>query len=323
MLDPRTGRVLAPAAVLIQDGKIVEVGAPARVQAHAPAGVKVIDLGAATLLPGLIDSHTHLLLDVVVPPPAEVARRYNGEFAPDMLLAIVESPEKRVLMGAQLAREDLQSGFTTVRNLGHSGVDGDTALRDAINAGLLQGPRILASGRKLTQRGNYVQGLNPTVADAIWDQEFLPVATADEARQSVAKNAFYNVDAIKVTDGDDIAPAVMAAIVEEAHRRGLKVAVHASDTSSIQAAIDAGADSIEHGNEVTDAQLKAMRAKGIVFDLTPTFADGLWSKILQLPDAAAREARAASDARGRDRYAVLVQRVVRSGVKFAAGSDMC
>jgi len=298
LLDPRTGRVLAPAAVLIQDGKIVEVGAPARVQAHAPAGVKVIDLGAATLLPGLIDSHTHLLLDVVVPPPAEVARRYNGEFAPDMLLAIVESPEKRVLMGAQLAREDLQSGFTTVRNLGHSGVDGDTALRDAINAGRLQGPRILASGRKLTQRGNYVQGLNPTVADAIWDQEFLPVATADEARQSVAKNAFYNVDAIKVTDGDDIAPAVMAAI-------------------------DAGADSIEHGNEVTDAQLKAMREKGIVFDLTPTFADGLWSKILQLPDAAAREARAASDARGRDRYAVLVQRVVRSGVKFAAGSDMC
>src|SRR6185312_6755047 len=272
---------------LIQNDRISQVGSPSQLQAHASAAVKVIDLGAATLLPGLIDSHTHLLLDVVVPPPAEVARRYNGEFAPDMLLAIVESPEKRVLMGAQLAREDLQSGFTTVRNLGHSGVDGDTALRDAINAGLLQGPRILASGRKLTQRGNYVQGLNPTVADAIWDQEFLPVATADEARQSVAKNAFYNVDAIKVTDGDDIAPAVMAAIVEEAHRRGLKVAVHASDTSSIQAAIDAGADSIEHGNEVTDAQLKAMRAKGIVFDLTPTFADGLWSKILQLPDAAA------------------------------------
>jgi len=323
LLDPRTGGVLAPAAVLVEDGKIVEVGAPARVAAHAPAGAKVIDLGGATLLPGLIDSHAHLLLDIIVPPPAEVARRYNGEFAPDMLLAIVESPEKRVLMGVQLAREDLESGFTTVRNLGHSGVEGDTALRDAIKAGRLQGPRILAAGRKLTQRGNYVQGLNPAVADAIWDQEFLPVATPDEARQSVAKNAFYNVDVIKVTDGDDVSPATMAAIVEAAHLRGLKVAVHAADVGSIQAAIDVGADSIEHGNEVTDAQLAAMRAKGIFLDLTPTFADGLWSKIFELPDAAALSARAAADARGRERYAVLVQRVVRSAVKFAVGSDMC
>src|SRR5271167_133309 len=153
LLDPRTGNVLAPAAVLIDNDKIKEVGSPAQVQAHAPAGVKTIDLGSATLLPGLIDSHRHLLLDVIVPPEAEVMRRYNGEFAPGLLLAIVESPSKRVLMGAQLAREDLESGFTTVRNLGHSGIDGDAALRDAINAGRVPGPRMLASGRKLAQQG--------------------------------------------------------------------------------------------------------------------------------------------------------------------------
>jgi imidazolonepropionase-like amidohydrolase len=169
LLDPRTGNVLAAAAVLIENGKIKEVGAPSQVQAHAPAGVKTIDLGGATLLPGLIDGHTHLLLDVVVPPDAESARRYNGDFVPGLLLAIVESPSKRGFLGAQMAREDLESGFTTVRNLGHSGIDGDVALRDAINAGRVPGPRVLASARKLTQNGKdgYVQNLNPALGDNV------------------------------------------------------------------------------------------------------------------------------------------------------------
>lgn len=153
--------MLSPAAVLIEDGKIKQVGAPSEVQQKAPAGTNTIDLGSATLLPGLIDSHTHLLLDVVVPPEAEIARHLNGTFAPGLLLAIVESPSKRVFLGAQLAREDLDSGFTTVRNLGHSGIDGDAALRDAINAGRVPGPRILASGRKLIALGSYIQDLNP------------------------------------------------------------------------------------------------------------------------------------------------------------------
>jgi imidazolonepropionase-like amidohydrolase len=133
LLDPRTGNVLSPAAVLIEGGKIKEVGAPAKVQADAPAGSRTIDLGSATLLPGLIDSHTHLFMDIVLPAEPERARRYNGGFVPGLLLA-------------QMAREDLESGITTVRNLGHSGIDGDTELRDAINAGPGLGPRILASG---------------------------------------------------------------------------------------------------------------------------------------------------------------------------------
>jgi hypothetical protein len=90
LLDPQTGIVLSPAAVLIENGKIKEVGPPARVQVDAPAGAKTIDLGSATLLPGLIDSHTHLLLDVIVPAEAESARHSNGDFAPGLLLAIVE-----------------------------------------------------------------------------------------------------------------------------------------------------------------------------------------------------------------------------------------
>jgi len=348
LLDPRTGNVLAPAAVLIENGKIKEVGAPTKVQ--APPGAKIVDLGNATLLPGLIDSHTHLLVDPVLPAEAERARRYNGGFVPGLLLAIVESPSKRVLLGAQMAREDLESGITTVRNLGHSGIDGDVALRDAINAGRVPGPRILASGRKFAKEGDYVQSLNPALAEAILDQEFLSVNGPDQARRAVQKNLLYAIDVIKVTISENYTLAEMTAIVDEAHRQHLKVAAHAVDTPSIQTAIDAGVDSVEHGNEVTDEQLKQMRDKGIFFDFTPTSYGDFFTRIFEGTISMSlklRPERLDSDERTRQRYNdlaqllksgakfpdepderenqrynSLVQRVLKSGVKFAAGSDM-
>jgi imidazolonepropionase-like amidohydrolase len=327
LLDPRIGNVLSPAAVLIERGKIKEVGAPAQVQAHFPAGAKTIDLGSATLLPGLIDSHTHLLVDPIVPAEAERSRRYNGDFVPGLLLAIVESPSKRVLMGAQLAREDLESGITTVRNLGHSGIDGDVALRDAINAGRVVGPRILASARKLAQQGKngYVQNLNPALANAILQQEFLGFTGVDQARQAVKDDLFYNVDVIKVAIEDDTTVAEMKAIVEEAHRQDVKVAVHASTRGSIQTAIDGGADSIEHGNGITDEQLRQMREKGIFFDFTPTFYGDFFTRLTEatvLMSPARRDRWAKLDVSDTQTYDSLVQRVLKSGVKFAAGSDM-
>jgi imidazolonepropionase-like amidohydrolase len=259
-----------------------------------------------------------------VPAEAEFGNRYNPKFAPGLLLAIVESPSKRVLMGAQLAREDLESGFTTVRNLGHSGVDGDAALRDAINAGRVPGPRLLASGRKLIAPGSYVQSLNPALADAILREEFLLVEGVDSARRAVRQNVFVNVDVIKVAVGDDISTPELTAVVEEAHRQHLKVAVHAGTIGSIQTAIDGGADSVEHGNDATDAQLQTMRARGIFLDLTPTVWDGLWSKIHEVVtlSPAARAELIAGDEQRRQRGAALVARVLKSGVKFAAGSDM-
>ena len=349
LLNPRTGNVLSPAAVLIEDGKIKEVGSPSQLQAHAPAGVKTVDLGSATLLPGLIDSHTHLLLDVVAPAEAERARRWNGSFVPGQLLAIVESPSKRVLLGAQMAREDLESGITTVRNLGHSGIDGDVELRDAINAGRLVGPRILASGRKLITRGSYLQSLNPALSDAILNQEFLMIDGADRAREAVRRNEFQNVDVIKVTADENLTVPELAAVIEEAHRNHLKVAVHAVDKTSIQTAIEAGADSIEHGNEATDEQLKLMRDKGMFFDFTPTSYGAFFTKIFEATIAMSLELRPKrleadersrhryidldqflksgakfpyeSDERENQRYNGLVQRVLKSRVKFAAGSD--
>jgi imidazolonepropionase-like amidohydrolase len=324
LLDPRTGNVLAPAAVLIERDKIKQVGSPSQI--GVPPGAKIIDLGAATLLPGLIDGHTHLFLDIIVLPEAEQDRHANGLFAPGMLLAIVESPSKRALIGAQLAREDLQSGITTVRNLGHSGVDGDTELRDAINAGRVPGPRMLASGRKLITQGEYVQNLNPALADTILQQEFLLIEGVDRGRQAVRQNELQNVDVIKVSADENLRVPELAAVVGEAHHQHLKVAVHAIDSNSIQTAIDAGADSIEHGNDATDEQLRQMRDKGIYFDLTPTFYGGGYLKIAEpviVLSPAARAERLISAARGKQRYDQLVQRVLKSGVKFAAGSDMC
>jgi imidazolonepropionase-like amidohydrolase len=197
-------------------------------------------------------------------------------------------------------------------------------LRDAINAGRVPGPRILASGRKLMSVG-YLQSLNPALADSIMQQEFLRVESPDQARQAVRKNAFYQVDLIKVAIEDDITQAEMTAIVDEAHRQHLRVAVHVFTPPNIQIVIDAGADSIEHGNGVTDEQLEMMRDKGIFFDLTPTWADGFWSKIHEtsVVSQASRSEMAARDERSRQRYAGLVKRILKSGVKFAAGSDMC
>lgn len=326
LLDPRTGNILAPAAVLIEGDKIKQVGSSSQI--GVPAGAKIIDLGTATLLPGLIDGHTHLFLDIIVPPKAEQDRHSNGLFSPGLLLAIVESPTKRASIGAQSAREDLQSGITTLRNLGHSGVDGDTELRDAINAGRLPGPRILAAGRKLVTRGTgYVQNLNPALADAILQQEFLLLDGGPErARQAVRQNVFQTVDVIKVTVEENLTVGELTAVVDEAHRQHLKVATHAIETASIQTAIDAGVDSIEHGNEVTDAQLRQMRAKGIFFDLTPTFYDGVYLKLAEpviVISPAVHAERASSTARSKQRYDQLVQRVLKSGVKFATGSDMC
>ena len=350
LLDPRTGNVLSPAAVWIEDGKIKEVGSPSQVQAHVPSGTKTIDLGSATLLPGLITGHAHLLLDVVLPTEAERARHYNGTMTVAELFAIGESPSKRVLLGAQNAREDLESGITTVRNLGHSGIDGDTELRDAINAGRIPGPRILAAGRKLITRGSYVQNLNPVLADAILNQEFLFIDGADQARQAVRQNEFHNVDVIKVTADENLTVPELAAAVEEAHRNHLKITVHAVDTHSIQTAINAGADSIEHGNEITEEQLKQMRDKGMFFDFTPTSYGPFFTKMFEATIAESlrmRAKRLGADERNRQRYDdlaqqvlksgfvdpsdatndqlynSLVQRVLKSGVKFAAGTDMC
>ena len=148
----------------------------------------------------------------------------------------------------------------------------------------------------------------------------------DRARQAVRQNVFQNVDVIKVTVEENLTVGELTAVVDEAHRQHVKVATHAIETASIQTAIDAGADSIEHGNEATGEQLRQMRDKGIFLDLTPTFYDSGYLRLAEpviVISPGVRAERARSAARSKQLYDQLIQRVLKSGVKFAMGTDMC
>ncbi|HEU4414650.1 MAG TPA: amidohydrolase family protein [Candidatus Angelobacter sp.] len=318
LLDVRTGKYISNAGVLIENDKIKEAGPLAQVQGHAPKEATVVDLGPATLLPGLIDCHAHLLTAGTSIFPQETI----------LNAAAGMSPSARVLLGAHNAREDLEAGFTTVRVVGHSGIDGDVALRDAIDRGWMTGPRIQAAARKLAPPGGQALRLNPAVSDQIVDQEFLQVGSADEARKAVRENLLYGADLIKVVaDADNrfMTPAEMKAIVEEAHRAKIKVAVHATTVTGIQAAIDAGVDSIEHGNDVTDEQLKAMREKGIFLDITEIFFGGRLRTMIEkrqvLPPQIQAGLKAYEQMDGQ-KTPLRIQRILKSGVKYTAGSDM-
>jgi imidazolonepropionase-like amidohydrolase len=311
LLDVRAGVYRADQGLWVEGGRIKQVGVFETVRAAAPRDIVLIDLGTAAVMPGLVDSHTHLLAAM---DPAETPQ--------DNLVQTLtrESPAKRALTGAAMARLMVEAGFTTVRNVGHSGVDGDVALRDAIASGLLIGPRILATGRKITPIGGQVLPVQQDVAQAIVEVDFLPVANPEEGRRAVLDNLRIGADAIKVVVDDwprVVADDTMKAVVDEAHRVGVRVAAHATTKVGIQTAIDAGVDSIEHADEATDEQYATMRAKGIF--LVPTH----WPREL-LPIPRALAARPDIDklldaflAGERTRLA----QAIKAGVKLAFGSD--
>ena len=318
LLDVRTGKLLPNQGVLIEGERIKEVGPIATIQQHAGSTAAVIDLSRVTVLPGLIDCHAHLLISgTSLDPQQNILNAVAGM-----------SPAERVLLGARNAREDLEAGFTTVRVVGHSGINGDAALRDAINQGWLPGPRILAATRKLTPPGGQALHLNPAVAKQITDLEFLEVGSPDQGRDAVREDRLEGADLIKVvadSDGRFITLEEMKAIVDEAHRSKMKVAVHATTETGIQTSIDAGVDSIEHGDHATDAMLKAMREKGIYLDITQTFFGGRMRSFVQkfmvLPPDMQQDL-ANYEKMDAQRGPAFLQRILKSGVKYAIGSDM-
>ena len=311
MIDPKSGNVMQNPVVVVQGGRITSVGANAAI----PAGAKVVDLGSLTLLPGLIDAHTHLL------------QNYRGELGgddPNMILTVTTmSTAKRALLGAKMGREDLEAGITTVRDLGNSGFGGDVALRDAINAGWVVGPRIRAATRAIAAAGGQFGTVQPETQKII-EQEYAVVSTADEARRAV-RQAFYDgADLIKVivnTGPRVVSLDEMKAIVEEAHRVGRTVAAHAIGDTATRIAAEAGVTSIEHAYTVPDEVLRMMAQKGIY--LVPTdypaefYVDAFASSLTpeqkrQQLEGATRFAQASS---------ARLMRAVRAGVKVAFGSD--
>ncbi len=319
ILDVAAGRYLNNQGVLIQNGYIQQLGQYESVRAAAPRDATLLDLGSLTILPGLIDCHTHLLMGA--------PEKMNGADA--LILTIAKmSPMKRALLGAKMAKEDVDSGFTIVRNLGHSGIDGDIALRDAINSRWFSGPRILASGRKIVPEGGQAIPVQAGVLESILKEDFLTASNADEGRRDVLENLRVGVDIIKVVvdEGARILNLdTMKAIVEAAHRAGARVAAHATSEIGIQVAIDAGVDSIEHADVATVEQFQAMQKKSIYF--VPT----LWPKemVTSWPNLVAVDAPARLLSINADEYfkqyiadqKSKMDRARKAGVKIVFGSD--
>jgi imidazolonepropionase-like amidohydrolase len=325
VLDVKSGTYLLNQGILTEGERIKEVGPWDQVQSHAPKEAVRIDLSHATLLPGLIDCHAHLVSSME-------GRLSGGE---NIVIAVTQSSAAlRALMGAHNAKEDLEAGITSARVVGHSGVDGDVALRDAINYGWVPGPRLQASARKITALGGQAVSLQNAVSKQILEQEFLPVSGPDEARRAVRENLANGADLIKiVVDAGTgptwafryLAPEDAKAIVEDAHRLGLKVAAHATTKAAIQIAIDAGVDSIEHGDEATDDELKKMKDNGIFLVATDLWTNGRQYEYFSLFDAftpADTVAFKASEQKTTEQFKDRLQRALKIGVKIAMGSDM-
>jgi imidazolonepropionase-like amidohydrolase len=311
LLDVRAGAYRTNQGIWIDGGRIRQVGAFDEVRGAAPKDIAVIDLGRATVLPGLIDVHAHLL----------AAMDPGGTAADNLILTLTkDSPAKRALLGVAMAREMVEGGFTTVRNVGHSGIDGDVSLRDAIRNGWLPGPRVVAAARKIAPYGGQELPVQTSVAQTLVDLEFLTASNPAEGRRGVLENLRVGADVIKVVADFEtrvIDEETMKAIADEAHRVNMRVAVHAMSKLGIQSAIAAGVDSIEHADEATDEQFQAMKTKEIV--LVPT----VWPRDL-LPIPRSMQSLPNVDALANGYVAgerTKVDRARKAGVKIAFGSD--
>jgi len=308
VLDVETGAVTAPGEILVRGDRIAAVGATV----PHPAGAQVLDLGDATLLPGLMDTHVHLFLH----PGAED------------LQTVEESVPQRTILATLAARQDLLAGFTAERDMGTEGAGAaDTAVRNAIDKGLIPGPRMRISGNAVDILGGHEDalGYNP-------EQRVLPNATyANSAAElvTVIRQQFKDgADFIKIyeTGKDSIvdgrlqtpwqfSQAELEAAVREAARVGRKVAVHASGEPGTLYAARAGVASIDHAEQLSDETMRVMREKGIY--AVPTFA------ILDyFAEHAGNAARAA-------RYRELIRlhgaefrKQLAAGVPVALGSDV-
>src|ERR1035441_4861171 len=306
LLDVKTGKTLANQTIVIQGDKIARVGSDTQV----PAGAQVVDLSNATVLPGLIDAHTHIT--------------FNPNFGYSRLAISVP---REALTGARNARVTLEAGFTTIRNVGASGFT-DVALRDAINAGDVPGPRMLVSGPALSITGGHC---DDNLLPFEWHAQNEGVADGVEAVQHKTREIIkYGADLIKIcatggvlSHGDNPQASQftleeMKAIVADAHRLGRKVAAHAHGAEGIRWASEAGVDSIEHGSYIDDAAIATMKKNGTY--LVPTLYLADWF----LENAEKIGTPAELIANGREVMPAARKNVARAfaaGVKVAFGTD--
>ena len=259
LLDVRKKAYLERGAILIEGERIKQAGTITQLQAHAPPGVRTIDLTKLTVLPGLIDCHTHLM--------ARFADTPDGY----TLGLATKSEAFRALEGAADAQLTLQAGFTTVRDVENEGsVYADVDLREAVRQGLVNGPRMQVATRAIAAVGQYQPfGISPDLIGFPTGAQM--VSGPEEARRAAREQIGHGADLIKVY-ADWRHPTLtieeMRVVVKEAHRRGLKVAAHATTPEGIKNALTAGVDSIEHGHGADKQAIEMIKAKGVF--LVPT-----------------------------------------------------
>jgi imidazolonepropionase-like amidohydrolase len=307
LLDVETGRLIAPAEILIEGERITAVG----VSVPRPAGAEIVDLGENTLLPGLIDAHVHLFLH----PGAED------------LQTVEESVPQRTIQAMLAAKADLMAGFTAERDMGTEGAgSADSAVRDAIDRGLVPGPRLRISGNAIDILGGHEDAnrFNPAqqvLSNATYanNADELVAVIREQHKQGADFVKIYETGPDRMRDGMLHTPfqytaAQLRAAVEEADRLGSRVAVHAMGEPGALYAAQAGVASIDHANQLSDETMRIMKAKGI--PAVPTFA------VMQILAREAPAAAAAEDAAMLDYKIREFKKQIAAGILFAVGSDV-
>jgi imidazolonepropionase-like amidohydrolase len=308
LLDIKSGRMVKPGEVLVQGERVVEVGSAVK----RPAEAEVIDLGDRTLLPGLIDAHVHLFLH----PGAED------------LQTVQESVPQRTIQALLAARDDLMAGFTAERDMGTEGAgSADTAVRNAIDQGLVPGPRLRISGNAINILGGHEDaiGYNPAQhvlsnADYANNAAELVAVMRQQFKEGADFTKIYETGPDKVRDGQfstiyQYTEAELSAAVQEAGRLGKRVAVHATGEPGTLFAARAGVASIDHANQLGDETMRLMREKQIF--AVPTF-----TIFEYFADHAATPARAAYEHQMLDLKVQDFRKQIAAGVPMAVGSDV-
>ena len=307
MVDVAAGQLRRNVVIVVNGDKIQSVGGA------APAGVETIDLSNSVCLPGLVESHTHVLLQGDI-----TAADYDEQI-------LKQSVPFRILLASRAARKSLDYGFTTIRDLETEGAGyADVDLKKAINQGIVPGPRMQVAGRAMDVTGaypvlGYAWELQPNLPHGVQE-----VDGVEGARKAVREQLSYGTDWVKIysdrsyslrPDGvlDDIPTFTLdevKAIVDETHRQRHKVASHATALQGVHNSVVAGVDSIEHGDYIADEDLRMMKEKGIYYVPTIFVGEyvaegrgGVWPKMIAISEQ-------------------TFQRALKAGVKIAFGTDV-